>query len=456
MTDVRAGQSALPLVLLLAVLMALVRGWRTLYSGSQNTYLLHALAGAGWGNLDNDWLASTRDPMPVFSAVARAAYGVSGPAAFWVLHLVAMVIGFGALLWWASRRLGPLRLIAAAGALALVVFDLTDRLTLQQMGLTGVADHSAIGRTLIGSAFGVFLLLAVALFAHGQLTWASVAASVAALMHPGYLVSGSLIVAGGIAAHRPGLRDSAKAVWPFVLVALPAGAWSLTFSGTEGATILVTERIPHHVLPSNWLSLDDLWRVAAILVAVCVYRREATGRVLGWAAAGTLAATLAVAASRSHQLMLTMPWRVTGVLVAVACVMLVTAVLRAVPPVAGGLPGAAALLAALWIGGTSQPAIGPAPRLEVPSGTYLVPLAWKDFRLASGQPIYIDFKSHPYDSREVVEWHERVKRAELFAEGECTELPGSVDWVAGPAPECSSLGTPRVIDGITLRPVRRP
>ncbi len=48
-----------------------------------------------------------------------------------------------------------------------------------------------------------------------------------------------------------------------------------------------------------------------------------------------------------------------------------------------------------------------------PGDTYLVPYAsgkFVDFRIATGAPILINLKSHPYKDTEVIEWYHRLLR----------------------------------------------
>jgi hypothetical protein len=40
----------------------------------------------------------------------------------------------------------------------------------------------------------------------------------------------------------------------------------------------------------------------------------------------------------------------------------------------------------------------------------------QDFRLFTGAPIYIDFKSIPYKDSDVIEWYRRIQLAERFYE----------------------------------------
>src|SRR5947208_5626349 len=91
---------------LLAAAFAVAHTQSPLYYSNQNQYLLHGAALAHHGHLAHDWLATTRDPTPLFSALVAAAYSVHPwllqPAYFILLMgyflavrwLVAAVPGF--------------------------------------------------------------------------------------------------------------------------------------------------------------------------------------------------------------------------------------------------------------------------------------------------------------------------------------------------------------------------
>src|SRR5437588_2119933 len=60
-----------------------------LYYSNQNQYFLHGLAAAGRGDLDQDWLATTKDPTPLFSV------GVALTASYlheWFFYLYYVLI----------------------------------------------------------------------------------------------------------------------------------------------------------------------------------------------------------------------------------------------------------------------------------------------------------------------------------------------------------------------------
>src|SRR5947208_3540150 len=58
-----------------------------LYYSNQNQYFLHGLAAAGRGNLDQDWLAKTRDPTPLFSRLVAVSAGFE-----WLVHVYYILI----------------------------------------------------------------------------------------------------------------------------------------------------------------------------------------------------------------------------------------------------------------------------------------------------------------------------------------------------------------------------
>src|SRR3954470_9764028 len=87
-----ASDRRLPEAILLAVAFAVAHTQSPLYFSNQNQYLLHGAAWGGHGHLANDWLASTRDPTPLFSALVAVAYSVNE----WLLQpaFFAMLMGY--------------------------------------------------------------------------------------------------------------------------------------------------------------------------------------------------------------------------------------------------------------------------------------------------------------------------------------------------------------------------
>jgi hypothetical protein len=49
-----------------------------------------------------------------------------------------------------------------------------------------------------------------------------------------------------------------------------------------------------------------------------------------------------------------------------------------------------------------------------PGDTYLIPAGLQEFRLATGAPALVDFKSIPYLDVDVLEWSERLRLVDRF------------------------------------------
>src|SRR5207237_9961378 len=72
------------LFLIVTPLFAVAYAEAPLYYSNQNQYFLHGLADAGYGSLDQDWLANTHDPTPVFSGLVARTVRFMHPWGFYV------------------------------------------------------------------------------------------------------------------------------------------------------------------------------------------------------------------------------------------------------------------------------------------------------------------------------------------------------------------------------------
>ena len=58
---------------------------------------------------------------------------------------------------------------------------------------------------------------------------------------------------------------------------------------------------------------------------------------------------------------------------------------------------------------------------HTPGDIFLIPKKMQDFRLATGSPVFIEFKSIPYRDTDVLEWYERIQKIERFyKENDCS------------------------------------
>jgi hypothetical protein len=60
---------------------------------------------------------------------------------------------------------------------------------------------------------------------------------------------------------------------------------------------------------------------------------------------------------------------------------------------------------------SAQPVLHFVDRSKQKGEIYMIPPQLQDFRLATGAPALVDFKSIPYRAKEVIEWYDRLLRA---------------------------------------------
>jgi len=249
-----------------------------------------------------------------------------------------------------------------------------------------------------------------------------------------------------------------------------------SFSGSSHETaaraqeILVNFRIPHHALASQWLDVTVVAKLVLVTAAITLaFRRghvlqNPTGsnlsRRLGWilliTSGATALLTLLQISIGNNALALLFPWRLSILIVPVSTALLLaffvdwllrsesmqtTQARRFVH-----LLSAAGIFLAVLVGGIrfaldlQRKATEPERALEAfiytqksRGDVYLTPLKMQDFRLETGAPAFIDFKSIPYRDSDVLEWRRRVRVAESFYS----------------SPDCNQLETLSKEEGIT-------
>lgn len=439
--------------LLAALAFGLAYSQAPLYTSNQNQYFLHGAAHVGIGFLNRDWLANTADPTPVFTWIVEWTYRLLPPAAFHFEYLLLLGLGFVALGLLADEvyRLRDSTLRALVFVALLVVLN-SAALRFAQARLLGEAweylwDGGLAGQRLLGtvlqpSAFGVLLLLSIALYARRRPGWASALAALGASFHPTYLLSaGLLVLAYGLLEWRrarrfiPALRIGLLAlviVAPMLLyVAFVLGPTSPGLLA-ESQRILVDDRIPHHALPAVWFDASSVASLVLMAAAIWMTRRTRAAPPMALAALGGALLTALQVGTANRMLALLFPWRISVVLVPASTALLAgwaaerlahglerrglrsVRIAQALSIAAIGLLAASGILA-FHLQRTQQaghPAAGlfRYVRSTAAQGeTYLIPPQLQEFRLATGAPAFADFKSIPYRDVDVIEWSERLR-----------------------------------------------
>jgi hypothetical protein len=415
-----------------AALFAFAYGVAPLYYSNQNQYFLHGLAAAGDGLLPEDWLASTRDPTPVFSALVALTARFLHPAAFYVYHGLLLGAYAAAMLGLFAAVAGPevtRRRWAVFVALFVAAHAALPRwLSYRWFGndypwflQAGVAGQYVLGAMLQPSAFGVLLVVAVCLFVRGRPWLAALCVAGAADVHATYLLPGALLTLGFLAALlREGRPREALALGAFTLVlVLPITLYTLlAFRPTTPETfaraqeIMVNVRIPHHTQPYLWLDRVAWLQIGWALLGVVLARPGRLRITLAVAFALSAALTLVQVATGSLTLALLFPWRVSSVLVPIATAVVLSRLVavRALPlggqaawAVAGAVV-AALVGAGVWIMGgrlafymddDELPVLHFVRQAKRPGDVYFLPVHVPDLAQTTRGSLSTDFKPLP-------------------------------------------------------------
>jgi hypothetical protein len=336
----------------------------------------------------------------------------------------------------------------------------------------GVAGQYVLGFGLQPSVAGVLLITSVVSMLRGKPLTAATWACVGAIVHGTYLLGAALLVLAYIAMRwrEAGWRSALVLGSWALLCVLPVVVYNAaTFAPTsedtfaEAQRLLAHVRIPHHAVPERWFDTIALLQLVWIGKALGLVWRTRLFPILMTVAGGSVLLTLVQLATDSDTLALLFPWRTSSVLMPIATAVILTRLVQALSPrldrlapgstntLQGGCVAVMVLLAAgggaiMALGGgyrtntdelamldyvkanrksgdvyllpVSLPKVGagprgaastnftPAPRIDKDPNK--VPIDLQRFRLYTGVPILVDFKSIPYRDFEVVEWYRRM------------------------------------------------
>ena len=222
-----------------------------------------------------------------------------------------------------------------------------------------------------------------------------------------------------------------------VLPALSYNARTFLPASPAALQILAQVRVPEHAVVAEWIEPAAAVKLAMILLAIYLMRGSPLSGILTVGTGAALLLTAVQLLTGSQSLALLFPWRITTYLMPLASSVLAgwgartTAdrlgwSLHPIPRVARAL--ALAAMALCVVSGLAWSALqfaqqqaDPARRAlafvesqREPGQVYLIPPRLQDFRLVTGAPAMVDFKSIPYRGDQVLEWYDRLRLAELI------------------------------------------
>ena len=455
--------------LVLTLVFAVAYTQSPLFTSNQNQYFLHGFAQAGVGYLDQDWLANTLDPTPVFSLIVTLTQGVSQSGAlYYIYYALLMGVYLLSLLGIvssafdvrSSRGVAILYL-----SLLILVHSAALRFALSRtLGVNwtyiledGVADQRLLGSVFQPSTFGVLLVFSIYLFLRHRPYLAVLSAAIAATVHPTYLLSAAVLtLAYMLLVYREERRLTKPlllggfallAVAPVLIYVFSSFGESASETARRAQAILVNVRIPHHARIDWWFDATAVVKIFLVMAAIVLVR--SSRRLF------TILLTLFLAATGlttlqwlldSSTLALIFPWRLSTFLVPISTALILAYLVSALARryakqfdrhqnaimAAGLIVICLTVIVGLVrlkldferkITGPERPMMDFVTTNKKPGELYLTPVKMQGFRLVTGAPVFVDFKSIPYRNTDVLEWRRRVVLADTFYKGgDCAAL----------------------------------
>ena len=444
----------------LVIIFTLAYAQSPLFTSNQNQYFFYGMARAGFGDLDQDWLYSTNDIVPVFSFLVYLTYSVFHTT--WVFYLWYAII-FGIYLFsmfgivthlfkW-DNNIRNLLIFGTASVFlhsALLRYGISTLISPEWEFLIegGVAGQRVLGDVFQPSSFGVLFLLSIYLFLKKKNYWAVAISSLAAVIHPTYLLSAAVLTAtyGFIRLYET------KKVKELILIGLLAlvivsGITIYTAQGflgvdpelsTQANEITINYRQPHHMIISEWFDLRVAIKTALLALALYLVSKDRILWILLPSAIFVVALTALQAVIQHPSLAMLFPWRFSVILVPLST-MIITGKLLDVLVIHPNdrkisrktiniiipivlifciFTGSIKFFTAIWRWEST-------PKYEMmtmlrdrhePGEVFVVPLKWQEFRLVTGIPIVVEFKAGPQSAPNIVAWYNRVQQVDhLYA-----------------------------------------
>lgn len=411
------------------------------------------MAHAKIGFLDRDWLANTADPTPVFNKFIELTYRIlNWEPIFYGYYALLMGIYFYSLYGIARS------LFSIEKSLSHKLFFIASFFLIHSAGLRfvlsrliginwtyiledGVADQRMLGSVFQPSTFGVFLLLSIYLFLNNHKYLAVASACLAAIFHPTYLLSAALLTCSYIVLiyreSREIKQTASLGLMALILVSPIVYRSFSIFTGDDAflvekaRQILITFRIPHHAIVSQWFDATAIVKILFMLLALWIIRNKSVFTILLIPFCTAVVLTIIQVILKNQALALLFPWRVSIFLVPISVTILVahygSLFIDEITIDASQNQRiinwcSMALISLAVISGASRFTLDLIRKENIPeralftyvlshkqsTDLYLTPSKMQDFRLETGAPVFIDFKSIPYKETDVIEWYRRI------------------------------------------------
>jgi hypothetical protein len=444
-------------------------GYFVQFHANQNDHLLRGLAAGPFDSLANDWHANTKNPFPVFSLIVQVTSQLFSPSIFYLFQTVVMGVFLFSLIG-ISDHFFKLRRSKCLFFAFFSVFLFTN--TKAFINFIGVGIYYGVAGQGLGlseflpNGFVALLVLSLYLFLKEKPIWAVLSLCLAGYIHIGYEIAAALLTISFMfitfletkKLKTPLLLGllALIVISPVVIYTYQANADATSQQVHEAAQIIVQERIPHHTQVKAWWDSAATTQTIICLLALIIMRKTKVFWFLLFGILVTYLPAVVQLIRPSNLIGILQIWRVSVLVIPVSSILVLGAIFSTLFNSFGPFIQKhgrviqillVALTAFTFFKGISFQIYRIKGAAEKPTRdlyafvkeqrtddtTYLIPprdSLFEDFRLGTETPILIDWKSHPWNSVEILEWYQRVNDADAFyaeeSKNACQVLPDIV------------------------------
>jgi hypothetical protein len=451
---------ALIFFLLIMIIFSFTFRQAPIYNQNQHTKFLHGLAQAGYGNLKNDWLANTIDPLPVFTFLIFLTAKFLNKYFFYLHYMIIL----GVFIFSIFKISDTLFFEDKTNIIKLLFFTII--ITLHSVFLdtfffrifryritallmeNGVAQQHLLGSYFQPCVLGVFLLLSIFIFLKKKPFVAILFLGITSTFHSAYIFSSAILTLTYMIITFIEERNIKKVfllgLFSLILV-LPVLIYNFIYLGptsqeisNKALDVFVSKRFAVHADPRKWIDIDAILKLIIIFIAALLTRKKRIFLIIIIPLSVGVLSTIFQLFFDNDLIGFLTPWRVSTWLVPLSTSVIVAYLLnlafskmhilnlRLVHKillyccffmifihVSYGIYGTVKQFDE-YVNNDKREMIKYVKENKSINDVYLIPPKLYDFRVNTGAPVFITYKSHPYKDIEILEWHRRVELSKRF------------------------------------------
>ncbi len=401
--------------------------------------LLRSLALNDYHKLNEDWLVSQTDHVPLFTFLSSNLINFFSIKSINIVHIILSIIYSISIFLICKKNFSNYfsqRILILWFSFLLIIFH-------EKSFSYGVAGQYILNEAYQPSTFGVLLILSIACFGHSKFYSAIFLAILSAALHPTYLIQAFFLISGYMIffLYQREFKKIIKYSFFSLILVFPIVFFIYNnfiifdpIANYEAQKIQAEIRIPHHAMAKIWFSYKDFQSLLIIVLSlVVIFKNKRFFIPLTFVFLISLILTIIQYYNSNNFLGLLFPWRSSVYLMPICSMILITKLLIVFNNKQNlynrfyNFLNISLIFIIIYfsINGLLStfssknkfdnfPISNSINDYKNEITRILIPTNLEKVRLNSGLPIFIDWKSPPFKSNEVIEWYERIKLSNSF------------------------------------------